>query len=242
MSVFQTGGFRVLFSYFQGFNLKFSERQFSSYIDWFHNFNYSLLLGVLIFVSSLFVFLFISRGLYKSFKVEYQLGELFCRILPSLILLVQMVPSLSLLYFYGLINVDSQLSLKVVAHQWYWRYDYRDVRGLEFDSYIKSPDLLVLGDYRLLDVDRRCVVPNGLDIRFCISSADVLHAWALPSLSIKLDAISGIIRVFNYNFSSVGLFYGQCSEICGANHRFIPIVLEVVLFDMFKNWCCFFFE
>lgn len=208
-------------------------------MDWFHNFNYSLLLGVLVFVSSLFIFLYYSVHYFKRIKVEYQFGELLCSIFPTLILLVQMVPSLSLLYFYGLINVDTQLSLKVVAHQWYWSYDYSDVEGLDFDSYIKSLDLLELGDSRLLDVDNRCILPNDLNVRFCITSADVLHAWALSRLSIKLDAIRGIISVISYNFPSVGVFYGQCSEICGANHSFIPIVVEVTLFDLFKSWCLF---
>lgn len=231
--------FWVFTFFFYGFNLMFSESPFTSYIDWFHSFNYSLLLGVLVFVVFLFVFLFISRNVYKSFAVDYRLGELLCRLFPTFVLLVQMVPSLSLLYYYGLINVDSQFSLKVVGHQWYWTYDFRDISGLEFDSYIKGLDLLDLGDSRLLEVDNRCVLPLGIDIRFCISSADVLHAWAIPCFRIKLDAISGMLSVFNYNFSSVGVFYGQCSEICGANHRFMPIVLEVAPFDMFKYWCLF---
>lgn len=148
-----------------------------------------------------------------------------------------MVPSLSLLYFYGIISSDSQLTVKVVGHQWYWRYDFRDVVGLEFDSYIKSLDLLVLGDIRQLDVDCRCVVPGDVGVRFCVSSGDVIHAWSLNGLCIKLDAISGIISVFFYSFPVVGVFYGQCSEICGANHSFIPIVLEVTLFSLFKSWC-----
>jgi len=129
------------------------------------------------------------------------------------------------------------LTLKVIGHQWYWRYDYGDVVGLEFDSYIKSLDLLLLGDQRLLDVDCRCVVPQEQDICFCITSADVIHAWALPSLSIKLDAIRGIIRVLKYQFSLCGVYFGQCSEICGANHRFIPVVLERSLFSFYKDWC-----
>nr|YP_009092397.1 cytochrome c oxidase subunit II [Aphelenchoides besseyi]AII79375.1 cytochrome c oxidase subunit II [Aphelenchoides besseyi] len=225
--------------YFQGYNLNFQESSFSSYMDWFHSFNYSLLLGILLFVSFIFLFLMFSTTYFKSGKIEYQFGELLCSIFPTLILLLQMVPSLSLLYYYGLMSVDSQLSLKVVGHQWYWSYDYSDIEGLDFDSYMKSLDMLELGDFRLLDVDNRCVLPSDLNVRFCITSADVLHAWALPSLSVKLDAMSGIVSVLNYNFSSVGLFYGQCSEICGANHSFMPIVLEVTLFDFFKYWCLF---
>lgn len=106
-----------------------------------------------------------------------------------------------------------------------------------FDSYMKSLDQLELGEPRLLEVDNRCVVPCDTNIRFCITSGDVIHSWALPSIAIKLDAISGILTTLSYSFPVVGVFYGQCSEICGVNHSFIPIVLEVTLLDNFKGWC-----
>lgn len=99
---------------------------------------------------------------------------------------------------------------------------------------MKSVDSLLLGEPRLLEVDNRCVLPNDVNIRFCITSADVIHAWTLSSLAIKLDAISGILSIVNYIFPVVGVFYGQCSEICGANHRFIPICLEITLLENFK--------
>ena len=215
----------------------FSNSFFSRYMDWFHNFNCCLLLGVLVFVFFLFFFLIFREFYFKSKKIEYQKGELLCRIFPTLILLFQIVPSLSLLYYYGLINIDSNLTVKVTGHQWYWSYEYRDIPGLEFDSYMKSVDQLELGEPRLLEVDNRCVLPLDTNIRFCITSADVIHSWTLPSISIKLDAISGILCVLNYRFPSLGIFYGQCSEICGANHRFMPIVLEISLVDNFKSWC-----
>lgn len=113
---------------------------------------------------------------------------------------------------------------------------------MNFDSFIKSQDSLVLGDLRQLDVDNRCVVPCENDIRFCVSSADVLHAWSLNGMCLKLDAMGGVISVFNYNFPLVGVFYGQCSEICGANHSFMPIVLEVCPFFIFKFWCFSFLD
>lgn len=220
-----------------GYNLNFSHSLFARYLDWFHSFNCSLILGVLVFVSLIFIYL-INRNFYiKRKKIEYQFGELLCRVFPTIILLIQIVPSLSLLYYYGLINLDRQITVKVTGHQWYWRYEISDIPGLEFDSYIKSLDILEYGEPRLLEVDNRCVVPCDTNLRFCISSADVIHAWALSTLSIKLDAIRGILRILNYNFPLVGVFYGQCSEICGANHSFIPIALEVTLFDAFKRWC-----
>lgn len=195
------------------------------------------MLGVLVFVSMLFIYLLINVFYFKSKKIEYQFGELMCSIFPTIILLIQMFPSLSLLYYYGLMNIDRQITVKVTGHQWYWSYEISDIPGLEFDSYIKSVDQLNYGEHRLLEVDNRCVVPNDTNLRFCISSADVIHSWALSTITIKLDAIRGILSILNYNFPLVGVFYGQCSEICGANHRFIPIALEVTLFDSFKNWC-----
>jgi len=134
-------------------------------------------------------------------------------------------------------DLDSNITVKVTGHQWYWSYEFRDIEGLEFDSYIKITDQLLVGDLRLFDVDNRCVIPVGSSVRFCITSADVIHAWALATLSVKLDAISGIMRILNYSFPVLGLFYGQCSEICGANHSFMPICLEVTLSENFKSWC-----
>nr|YP_003434457.1 cytochrome c oxidase subunit II [Mecistocirrus digitatus]ACX85082.1 cytochrome c oxidase subunit II [Mecistocirrus digitatus] len=224
-------------NYFQGLNLNFCNSLFSSYMDWFHNFNCSLLLGVLIFVIVLLLYLMMNNWYFKSKKIEYQFGELLCSIFPTLILLMQMIPSLSLLYYYGLMNLDSSLTVKVTGHQWYWSYEFSDIPGLEFDSYMKSIDQLTLGEPRLLEVDNRCVVPCNTNIRFCITSADVIHSWALSSLSIKLDAMSGILSTLCYSFPTVGVFYGQCSEICGANHSFMPIALEVTLMENFKNWC-----
>jgi len=215
----------------------FSRSLFASYMDWFHRFNCGLLFGVLVFVVILFLYLIYREFYFKSKKIEYQFGELLCRVFPTLILLIQIVPSLSLLYYYGLMNLDSSLTVKVTGHQWYWSYEFRDIPGLEFDSYIKSLDQLNFGEPRLLEVDNRCVVPCDTNIRFCITSADVIHAWRLSRLSVKLDAIRGILRTFSYRFPVVGVFYGQCSEICGANHSFIPIVLEVTLIENFKNWC-----
>nr|YP_009498563.1 cytochrome c oxidase subunit II [Cyathostomum pateratum]AWK48972.1 cytochrome c oxidase subunit II [Cyathostomum pateratum] len=224
-------------NYFQGYNLNFSNSLFSSYMDWFHSFNCSLLLGVLVFVVLLFVYLMMNNYYFKSKKIEYQFGELLCSVFPTLILLMQMIPSLSLLYYYGLMNLDSNLTVKVTGHQWYWSYEFSDIPGLEFDSYMKSLDQLNLGEPRLLEVDNRCVVPCDTNIRFCITSADVIHSWALPSMSIKLDAMSGILSTLCYSFPMVGVFYGQCSEICGANHSFMPIAVEVTLLDNFKSWC-----
>jgi heme/copper-type cytochrome/quinol oxidase subunit 2 len=100
---------------------------------------------------------------------------------------------------------------------------------LSFDSFIKLEDDLVPGDYRLLSVDRPLVVPYNVVIRFCVTSADVIHRFSLPSARIKVDAVPGIINVVSVKFSRIGVYYGQCSEICGSLHSFIPIQIEVCL-------------
>lgn len=203
-------------------------------MDWFHSFNCSLILGVILFIIFLIGFLFFSSFFFKVNGYEYQLGEVVCSLLPVFILLIQMFPSLGLLYFFGLMDSYSDLSVKVVGHQWYWSYDYGDFEGLDFDSYIKSLDSLFLGDPRVLEVDNRCVLPVGLNLRFCITSADVIHSWTLFNMSLKLDAIRVILSTVYFDFPLVGVYYGQCSEICGANHSFIPVVLELTLFNLFK--------
>nr|BCD52212.1 cytochrome c oxidase subunit II [Strongyloides procyonis] len=225
-------------NYFQGYMMGFCNSFYCCDFDWFHNYSCSFLLGVLVFVILVILYLFNNSYYFKSSKVEYQFGEFLCSVIPMFILLFQMFPSLSLLYSGGVFCMDSNLTIKVVGHQWYWSYEYSDI-GIEFDSYMKSLDSLLIGEPRLLEVDNRCIIPFGTNIRFCITSADVIHSWALPSFAIKLDAVSGILSTVTYNFPLIGVFYGQCSEICGANHSFMPICVEVTLLENFKNWCYF---
>nr|YP_010489347.1 cytochrome c oxidase subunit II [Strongyloides cebus]UWK23992.1 cytochrome c oxidase subunit II [Strongyloides cebus] len=224
----------MVLSFFQGYSFGFCNSLFSSYVDWFHNFSCSLLFGVLVFVVFIFLYILFNSFYFKS-KIDYHFGEFMCSLFPTLILLFQMFPSLGILYYYGLMNIDSSLTIKVTGHQWYWNYNYSDI-GLCFDSYMKSIDSLLLGEYRLLEVDNRCIVPCDVNVRFCVTSADVIHSWSLPCFSIKADAMSGILSVVNYSFPMVGVFYGQCSEICGANHSFMPICVEVTTVDCFISW------
>nr|ACV96745.1 cytochrome c oxidase subunit II [Pratylenchus vulnus] len=217
---------------FFGWGVLFSLEELNT----FHSYGCSLFLMVLVFVL-LMLFFLIQMVLSQKLLLFYKEVEFYCCLLPVLILLGQMIPSLVLLWKMNYFYLSSSLTVKVIGHQWYWSYDYSDFENLEFDSYMKSVDSLLLSESRLLDVDNRCVVPTEVNIRFCITSADVIHAWTLSSLSFKLDAMSGILSILNYNFPLVGVYYGQCSEICGANHSFMPIVVEVTLFELFKSWC-----
>ena len=171
----------------------------------------------------------------SRYIVEGQEIETVWTILPGIILLFLALPSLRLLYLLDEI-LDCRLTIKTVGHQWYWSYEYSDFINLEFDSYILPTEELGLGEFRLLDVDNRVVVPIETSVRFLITSADVIHSWALPSLGLKTDAIPGRLNQTRFFIKYPGVYYGQCSEICGANHSFIPIVIEAVTIKDFTSW------
>lgn len=156
-------------------------------------------------------------------------------LLPGIVLCVIAGPSINALFFIDDIK-DPIITIKVTGRQWYWSYEYRDFGDLNFDSYIIPEEDLIYGMYRLLEVDHRTVVPIKVDIRFLITARDVLHSWTVPVLGLKVDAVPGRINQLLFNFMRPGVFYGQCSEICGANHSFIPIVVEVTDLNTFMKW------
>jgi len=176
---------------------------------------------------------------YRKFScsniVDAQEVEIIWTVLPAFILLSLAFPSLRLLY---LIDEVSRpvVTVKAIGHQWYWSYEYADFLDLEFDSYIIPTEDLNIGDFRLLEVDNRVVLPMGVEIRFLVTSADVIHAWTIPALGVKADAVPGRLNQLGFIFNRPGVFYGQCSEICGSNHSFMPIVLERVNYKSFINW------
>jgi cytochrome c oxidase subunit 3 len=166
--------------------------------------------------------------------------EVVWTVLPSLVLISIALPSFALLYSMDEV-VDPALTLKVVGHQWYWTYEYSDHAtdtdsSLVYDSYLVAEDDLVAGDYRLLETDNRVILPVGAHIRVLLTSADVIHCWAVPSLAIKLDAVPGRLNQMSLFIDRIGVFYGQCSEICGMNHGFMPIVVEGVQDTHYVNW------
>ena len=173
--------------------------------------------------------------------LESQIIECIWTIIPAVILIQIAMPSLLLLYMLDE-SVDSSLTVKVLGHQWYWSYEYRDFWSvsdrshIEFDAYIIPTNELERSMFRLLDVDNRTLAPFNIHVRILIRSADVLHAWTVPSLGVKADAVPGRLNQVKFIRQRPGVFFGQCSEICGANHRFIPIVIEVVRSRAFLNW------
>nr|QNV12202.1 cytochrome c oxidase subunit II [Astacus astacus] len=203
----------------------------------FHDHTMVVLILIVTFVGYIMFYLalnfFINRVLLESQEIE-----IIWTILPAIILIFIAFPSLRLLYLLDEVNSPS-ITLKTVGHQWYWSYEYSDFMQLEFDSYmVASPDLSSSG-FRLLDVDNRVVLPMNSQVRMLISAADVIHSWTVPSLGMKADAIPGRLNQISFLISRPGLFFGQCSEICGANHSFMPIVVESVSVDSFLNWVSF---
>ncbi len=173
--------------------------------------------------------------------LEIQIVERVWTLIPAVILIQIALPSLLLLYMLDE-SIDRTLTIKAVGHQWYWRYEYSDFwstrlqSSLEFDAYIVNTAELLDSGFRLLDTDNHTMAPVKTHVRILISSADVLHAWAVPSLGVKADAVPGRLNQVKFIGQRPGVFFGQCSEICGANHRFMPIVIEFIPSSVFINW------
>jgi len=168
--------------------------------------------------------------------------EIIWTIVPALILVLIAMPSFTLLYSMDEM-LDPAVTLKVVGHQWYWSYEYSDYNhlteensGINFDSYMIAEENLEPGHFRLLEVDNRIVLPVSTHIRVLITSADVLHSWAVPSFGVKVDACPGRLNQTSLFIKRPGVFYGQCSELCGVNHGFMPICVEVVDLEEYTNW------
>ena len=166
--------------------------------------------------------------------------ELIWTITPAFILIAIAFPSFRLLYLLDEV-ISPTVTIKVVGHQWYWSYEYSDyinVSGdsIEFDSYMISVSDLDLGQFRLLDVDNKVVIPTDTHIRLIVTGADVIHSFAVPSLGLKIDAVPGRLNQTSILAERTGTFYGQCSEICGVYHGFMPIAIEAVSIQDYLAW------
>lgn len=181
------------------------------------------------------IFSIIFNKFINRFLLQGHLIELIWTISPIFILIFIALPSLKILYITDEI-FNNNITIKSIGHQWYWRYEYTDFLIKEFDSFIISSNSLNTNEFRLLDVDNRCILPFNYPIRIITSSIDVIHAWTIPSLGIKIDSSPGRLNQSIIIIYRPGLYFGQCSEICGINHRFIPIVIESTNIFYFKNW------
>lgn len=203
-------------------------------LNFFHDHALLIIILVTLSVGYLIGTLFFNK-LNNRYLLHGQTIEVIWTILPAIILLFIAFPSLRILYLLDEVNNPS-ISLKTIGHQWYWSYEYSDFSGIEFDSYIIPQNEISLDTFRLLDVDNRVILPINNQIRILVSATDVLHSWAIPSLGVKIDASPGRLNQTNFFINRPGLFFGQCSEICGANHSFIPIVIERIPTTHFIKW------
>lgn len=195
---------------------------------YFHDHSIFVMSLVLLMVLSIIVECSLS-GFPSNNMTRNHLLEFIWTIFPGVLLVFIAIPSLFVLY----ISEDSSdhiVTLKCIGHQWFWTYEYRDLSYKEFDSYIKQ------GDLRILEVDSHTMVPLGINIRVLTSSGDVIHSWAVPGLGVKIDARPGRINQVNLYCHYLGVFYGQCSEICGILHSYMPIVIECSTLKNFFKW------
>lgn len=201
----------------------------------FHDFAILVLIFIISVVGMVLISLLMGRFINLNL-LEGQVIEFIWTLFPATILIQIAIPSLLLLYIIDE-RVHNSITVKTVGHQWYWRYEYSDFwalqNPLEFDSYINQCSNVVA---RLLDTDNRLVLPYRTHIRLLVTAGDVLHSWALPSLGVKADACPGRLNQVKLFSHRGGLFFGQCSEICGANHRFIPISAEIISPQDFSKW------
>nr|YP_009441593.1 cytochrome c oxidase subunit II [Hylastes brunneus]AOY40139.1 cytochrome c oxidase subunit 2 [Hylastes brunneus] len=200
----------------------------------FHDHTLLILTIITILVSQMLLSMMMNKFIHR-FLLEGQLIETIWTFLPALILILIALPSLRLLYILDEIY-NPLLTIKSIGHQWYWSYEYSDYKSLEFDSYMIPSMELKFFHFRLLDVNNRLVIPFNTQVRMITTSSDVIHSWTIPSLGVKIDSTPGRLNQTNFNINRTGLFFGQCSEICGANHSFMPIVIESISSKSFIKW------
>uniref|UniRef100_A0AAU7BAE0 Cytochrome c oxidase subunit 2 n=1 Tax=Heteromallus sp. TaxID=3073483 RepID=A0AAU7BAE0_9ORTH len=201
----------------------------------FHDHTLLILTMITIMVTYIMGSLFFNK-FTNRLLLEGQTIEVIWTILPTITLIFIALPSLRLLYLLDE-SLTPSITIKTIGHQWYWSYEYMDfLTPYEFDSYMIPSNESNLDSFRLLDVDNRTILPMNLQIRVLVTAADVLHSWAVPALGVKIDATPGRLNQINFFLNRPGLFFGQCSEICGANHSFMPIIIESVKTNTFISW------
>lgn len=199
-------------------------------------YDYTLVISTLVISIIRYAILILTLNkLSNRYLLEAQQIETIWTIFPAAILIFLIIPSLRLLYLIDEVRAPS-LTIKAIGHQWYWSYEYSDFHNIEIDSYITQTQDLRIGILRLLEVDNRIILPINTDIRILVTATDVIHAWTIPALGVKVDAIPGRLNQLGFSVLAPGVYYGQCSEICGANHSFIPIAIEAINIKYFIKW------
>lgn len=197
---------------------------------------------ITIFVLALLVYVMwrfsAKRNPVPSSRSHNALIEVIWTVVPILILVGIAIPSFKQLYFLGRIPANIDMTIKATGHQWYWSYQYPDNGGFGFDAFMVADDQIKKdqGQLRLLETDNIVVLPVDTNVRVIVTADDVIHSWAVPALGVKIDAVPGRINELWFRAEKIGSFYGQCSELCGVNHGFMPIRIEVVSKEDFAKW------
>lgn len=189
---------------------------------------------ILIVILSIF-YVLAYRGVVHYIGHKKRKAEIWAFVFSSLALLLIGGPSIRLLFEYRS-QTEVGIIVKIIGSQWYWRFEVRNLIEEAVSIYINPLEELNVGNSRFLEVENRLVLPRGVLVQFNITSRDVIHSFALPTLGVKVDATSGLLTVLPLFTKKIGTHYGQCSEICGINHSFIPFCLEVTMFPRFLYW------
>ncbi|MFK8040002.1 MAG: cytochrome c oxidase subunit II [Rickettsiaceae bacterium] len=204
----------------------------------FHNLLLIIISSIVFFVFCLLVYVCIRfRASANPVPATFShniLIEVIWTVIPIIILIVIAVPSFRILKMADYIP-ESEVTIKIVGHQWYWNYSYPD-ENIQFDSYIIPDNELQSGQLRLLEVDNRLVIPENTVVKFLVTAGDVIHSFAVPSFGIKTDAVPGRTNESWVKVIKQGTYYGQCSELCGVNHGFMPIAVDVVSKEEYQRW------
>ena len=176
-----------------------------------------------------------ARNATPSRRTHHTLLEIAWTALPVLILVVIAIPSFKLLYFMDRVE-EPEMTIKAIGHQWYWSYEYPDDGNFAFDAYMIADQDLQEGQLRLLTTDNAVVLPVETDIRVLITATDVLHSWAVPAFGVKTDGVPGRVNETWLRIEEPGTYYGQCSELCGDFHGFMPIMVRAVGKEEFEAW------
>jgi cytochrome c oxidase subunit 2 len=210
-------------------------QEISSFYDWL----LIMMVGISALVAILLliiIFRFRRRGNAEPSRTSHNtMLEIVWTTVPVLILVAIAVPSLRLLYFEE-ITPEADLTIKAIGHQWYWSYEYPDNGGFTFDANMVPDEDLTDDQLRLLTTDNEVVLPVGKVVRVLVTSEDVIHSWAMPPMGVKMDAVPGRINEVWLEIEEPGTYYGQCSELCGVLHGFMPIMVRGVEESEFNAW------
>ncbi|MGY9005316.1 MAG: cytochrome c oxidase subunit II [Alphaproteobacteria bacterium] len=205
----------------------------------FHNFLLVLILAIAIFVLALMLYVMVrfnaKANPTPSRTTHHTLLEVVWTVVPIIILVLMTIPSFKLLYYMDRTD-KPEMTLKVTGSQWFWTYEYPDQGKFIFDSQMVPDAEIKPGQLRLLEVDNRIVLPVNTNIRVLVTANSVLHAWAVPALGVKIDAVPGRMNETWVRITKPGVYYGQCSELCGINHGFMPIAINAVSKADFAKW------